>query len=272
MSSSVRVAARDATLALMYWTRSAKQSNIDSLVKMGDYYLSGLGAAASAEHAASCYQAAADVLPESMRSAQAMWNLGWMHENGVGIEQDFHLAKRLYDLALETNKEAYLPVKLSLFRLHWRSWWNDITHGGVKGISHEKEDRKRRTFYEWLNDFLAADAAMYNNEHYEEDDWGAEHDHGMPGGDGTYWEGDDLDDGLLETLLIMGLVGALGFLIYYRQQQQRAAEQRRREGVEGQADGDAGAQVNPGQQPNGGFFPQPGDPAFQAWAVGGVGN
>ena len=57
-----------------------------------------------------------------------------MHENGIGIEQDFHLAKRLYDQALETNKEAYLPVKLSLWKLRWRSWWNDVTRGGIHGI------------------------------------------------------------------------------------------------------------------------------------------
>lgn len=34
-------AADSASLALIYWTRSAKQANIDSLLKMGDYYLSG---------------------------------------------------------------------------------------------------------------------------------------------------------------------------------------------------------------------------------------
>lgn len=123
----------DAALALIFWTRSAKQSNIDSLVKMGDYYLEGVGTSLSSENAAACYQAAA----ETMQSAQAMWNLGWMHENGVGIEQDFHLAKRFYDQALETNTEAYLPVKLSLARLHLRSWWNGVSGGKVNSIRDE---------------------------------------------------------------------------------------------------------------------------------------
>jgi SEL1 protein len=121
-------------LALMYWTRSSKQLNVDSTVKMGDYYLEGLGVPADAEKAAACYQAAA----ETMQCSQAMWNLGWMHENGVGIEQDFHLAKRYYDLAMETNpKEAYLPVKLALYKLRLRSWWNDITNGRVNSIQDE---------------------------------------------------------------------------------------------------------------------------------------
>ena len=124
----------DAALALTYWTRSAKQSNIDSMVKMGDYYLEGLGTAADSEKAAACYQAAAD----TMQSAQAMWNMGWMHENGIGLEQDFHLAKRMYDQALETNPvEAYLPVTLALFKLRIRSAWNTATHGKVNSIRDE---------------------------------------------------------------------------------------------------------------------------------------
>ena len=123
----------DAALALIYWTRSARQSNIDSLVKMGDYYIDGLGTTISMENAAACYQAAA----ETLQSAQAMWNLGWMHENGVGIEQDFHLAKRFYDQALETNAEAYLPVKLSLAKLRLRSWWNGVSGGKVNSIRDE---------------------------------------------------------------------------------------------------------------------------------------
>jgi len=120
-------------LALIYWTRSAKQSNMDSMVKMGDYYLAGIGTDRDEEKAASCYQAAS----EFQQSAQAFWNLGWMHENGIGVEQDFHLAKRYYDQALETNAEAYLPVSLALMKLRLRSWWNKVTHGGVNAIRDE---------------------------------------------------------------------------------------------------------------------------------------
>ena len=124
---------RNAALALIYWTRSAKQLNIDSMVKMGDYYLRGYGVEADMEKAATCYQTAA----ETHQSAQALWNLGWIHENGLGVEQDFHLAKRFYDQALETNQESYLPVKFSLTKLRLRSFWNTITHGKVKSIQSE---------------------------------------------------------------------------------------------------------------------------------------
>lgn len=124
---------RNTVLALIYWTRSAKQSNIDSMVKMGDNYLSGQGVDADMERAAACYQTAAD----SQQSAQALWNLGWIHENGLGVEQDFHLAKRFYDQALETNQESYLPVKLSLIKLRLRSFWNTVTNGKVNSIRSE---------------------------------------------------------------------------------------------------------------------------------------
>lgn len=124
---------RNAALALIYWTRSAKQSNADSLVKMGDYYLSGFGTKLDVDKASTCYQSAA----EGQHSAQAFWNLGWMHENGIAVEQDFHMAKRYYDLALETTQEAYFPVKLSLIKLRARSFWNSITNGGVNSIRSE---------------------------------------------------------------------------------------------------------------------------------------
>lgn len=124
---------QNSALALIYWTRSSKQANIDSLVKMGDYYLGGIGTTPDMEKAATCYQAAS----EFTQSAQALFNLGWMHENGVGLNQDFHLAKRFYDQALETNAEAYLPVTLSLFKLRLRSAWNTLTHGRIKSIQDE---------------------------------------------------------------------------------------------------------------------------------------
>lgn len=205
----------DTSLALIHWTRSAKQSNVDSLVKMGDYYLAD-GGKSGEENAAACYQAAA----ESLLSAQAMWNLGWMHENGVGISRDFHLAKRYYDQALETNpQEAYLPVKLSLWKLRWNSWWHGVGPEVVEG-----EDKKRRGFWEWVGDFLdEVDAQMYFDD--AADDW--EGGDGMPGGDYDYVDG-EFEDEILEFALIGTLIAALGGLIWYRERRRREAELRAR--------------------------------------------
>ena len=120
-------------MALVYWTRSSRQNNIDSLVKMGDYYYYGVGTDQDVTKAVQCYTGATDY----SQSAQALFNLGWMHENGIGLKQDFHLAKRYYDHALEVNEEAYLPVTLSLLKLRMRSAWNTLTNGEIHSIQDE---------------------------------------------------------------------------------------------------------------------------------------
>ncbi|EIW80736.1 hypothetical protein CONPUDRAFT_154741 [Coniophora puteana RWD-64-598 SS2] len=99
-----------ARIALTQWTRSAGQRNIDTLVKV------------RFKKAVVYYHDAADEA-----SALAMWNLGWMYENGVG---DFHLAKQHYDQAIATNSEAYLPAMLSNAKLYARSLWLTIRGGG----------------------------------------------------------------------------------------------------------------------------------------------
>lgn len=53
----------------------------------------------------------------SQSNAQAMFNLGYMHEHGQGLPYDLHLAKRYYDQALENDPAAKLPVSLALMSL-----------------------------------------------------------------------------------------------------------------------------------------------------------
>ncbi|KZV81209.1 HCP-like protein [Exidia glandulosa HHB12029] len=122
--------------ALKFWMRSSAQRNIDALIKVGDYYYHGLGVADEPEalrweKAAGYYHSAVD----THISALAMWNLGWMYENGRGVTQDFHLAKRYYDMALETNAEAYFPVLLSLIKLHVRALWHSLSGGKQRALS-----------------------------------------------------------------------------------------------------------------------------------------
>ncbi|GAM87452.1 hypothetical protein ANO11243_054770 [Dothideomycetidae sp. 11243] len=321
--------AADATLSLIYYTRSARQMNYDSLVKAGDYHLLGLGYNANSslvesattppatddntepaqsallqsnpENAAACYQAAA----EAMRSAQAMWNLGWMHETGTGVEQDYHLAKRYYDLALETNKEAYLPVKLSLFKLRLRSWWNDVSHGGVRGIGVDEEKQKKKLgFWEFVARFIeaddemaraeaagqaeAADLAAHGGAGLDDDDdwtdtsrraWRARqraqdarergqqvaNEEDYPGGE--YLANEEIDDGLLESLAIVVLTAVLAMLMWWRQRRvQRAAQ----EAANADQQGQQGQQQQADRQQ---IFPAPDDPDFAPWNVpGGIGH
>ena len=46
-----------------------------------------------------------------------MFNLGYMHELGLGMKRDIHLAKRFYDMAAETSVDAKVPVALALAKL-----------------------------------------------------------------------------------------------------------------------------------------------------------
>lgn len=328
-------------LALVYFTRSARQANVDSMVKMGDYYLAGLGhstptegagskpvqslpvtAEPDVEKATTCYTQAA----ENHHSAQALWNLGWLHENGIGaVKQDFHMAKRYYDLAYEMNKDAaYLPVKLALIKLRLRSWWNGVSGGKVNPIRDDDEDgpnKKPKTFWEWLNRFLdnfeemdAQEAARQTAQQGQEGDldWLAA-EPGMPGGDADYAAGgradrgnaagydgagddwEDFDDGLVESLIIIALAGALALLVYARQQQQQGRNNNGNAAAGGQQqNGGAGGfqpmglpggqqaapqqQQQPPPQPDQqqradrGMFPQPGDPDFNNWVAGGIGH
>jgi TPR repeat protein len=69
-------------------------------------------------------------------SARANFNLGFMHEWGIGLKQDFPLAKRHYDLAASVHAaEANLAVQIALMamsqheyivKMHnaWNAWWS----------------------------------------------------------------------------------------------------------------------------------------------------
>lgn len=54
------------------------------------------------------------------------------------------MAKRFYDLALDTNSEAYLPVMLSLVKLYARSFWHTI-RGGTEGLSFWGDDEEGKS-------------------------------------------------------------------------------------------------------------------------------
>ena len=51
-----------------------------------------------------------------------MFNLGTMHEHGLGLPKDLHLAKRYYDMVLSSDPKAWVPVKLALLKLQAHAW------------------------------------------------------------------------------------------------------------------------------------------------------
>jgi len=112
------------------------------------------------------------------------------------------------------------------------------------------------------------------HENFEQDEWDSLTGDGMPSGDDFY---DDFDDGIIESLVIVALAAALAMLLVYRRR--RVDERRQQQQQRGQANGvGPGQQQQPAQpagpqaQQPGGLFPNPGDPDFPGWVVGGVGH
>jgi SEL1 protein len=260
-------------MALIYWTRSARQANIDSLVKMGDWYLHGYGVdSPDPVKAAACYQTAV----ESM-SGMGMWNLGWCHENGVGVEQDFHLAKRYYDMAAMANAEAALPVALSLIKLRLRSFYNKITHGKINSIGQDDlaikiESQPKWTFTQAFKDILRkwTEEDLTNPLYQQEEEFGQ--DAYIPGDP----EFEDFDEDYVESLVILGLCGAVALLLWWRnmrnvrfQRDQMVANAALNEGNRAGENGIPGA--IPEEEENRGLFPDPNDPnnpEFARWIGG----
>lgn len=120
--------------ALQQWSRSASQGYSPARVRLGDYYYYGWGTGKDYTHAATQYRVAS----ETNRNAQAMFNLAYMHENGLGLKQDLHLAKRFYDMAAETSNDARVPVALALVKLQLVSYFKGVgLLGGPGDVSGE---------------------------------------------------------------------------------------------------------------------------------------
>jgi TPR repeat protein len=123
-------------MAMTYYTRSNTQYNVDSTVLLGDLYY----AEEDYDRAVACYETAS-----GRGSAQAFFNLGYMHEMGLGVDHDYHLAKRYYDIALSTHSKAYLPVQLALLRLRFKS----IAHNIWGEREHAAQQENKKTWKDW---------------------------------------------------------------------------------------------------------------------------
>jgi SEL1 protein len=195
----------------MYWTRLSKQLNRDAQVKAGDYYLAGLGTQRDPEKAATCYIAAADQL----HSGMAQWNLGWMHENGVGVEQDYYLAKRYYDLSLYSAPDGYLPVKLALIQLYVKSWWNRISGGKIRSIKPENTPDIGVLWKQFWRKWSELDY-----KYWLVDD-GDEVEPGAPAEDDLPFEAFEASqDDIIDALMILGCMALFAVVMWYRHRQQ----------------------------------------------------
>ena len=194
-------------------------------------------------------------------------------------------------MALETTSEAYIPVMLSLIKLHLRSLWYELWGGKSTGVSlwrdtgdddhwylgKAKEDRERRMKGR-KGELEARERRTNENGDVgqsiarEEDpvQWARDRRNSEEGavdfGPEDYFEGamrggrrdaEEDEDEFLETLFLCGLCALVSGLIYFRR---RWVERRRREQ-------EAVVQRGDPPPPDGGLFPPPGDPARDDWAI-----
>ncbi|KUF95439.1 hypothetical protein AM588_10007776 [Phytophthora nicotianae] len=118
-----------ASTAVMLYRLAAQQGNVDANLKIGDYYYYGKGG-----HPVDFVKASAHYSLASKRSnAQAMFNLALMYEHGIGVDQDFYLAKRFFDKSRVAHSDASVPVTLALWKLRahkslrsWKRWWDEL--------------------------------------------------------------------------------------------------------------------------------------------------
>jgi len=121
--------------ALALYERAAEQGNHAARVKVGDFNFYGYGGLApDASKSAAHYRIASEG-----KEAQAFFNLGYLHHYGLGLPHDVHLAKRYYDLALETSPDAKLPVTLALFALWWQGDAAPAAHDDANGAEADAE-------------------------------------------------------------------------------------------------------------------------------------
>lgn len=119
---------------------AAEQGNMGSLLAIGDIYFYGYGVPVDREKAGKAYRRAAEIaggkkmddstlaggrqknkkedsMTPPIAVAYAYFNLGIMHQLGIGLPQDLHLAKRFYDLAQGSHATALGPCTIALFAL-----------------------------------------------------------------------------------------------------------------------------------------------------------
>lgn len=103
--------------ALILWSLAADQGDVGAILKMGDYFYYGWGVPGGSPlplTAAAYYHKAME-----RKSGQAAFNLAYLHQYGLGVTKDYHMAKKYYEQAVilakeESQPEAWLPVALAL--------------------------------------------------------------------------------------------------------------------------------------------------------------
>lgn len=128
-----------------------------------------------------------------------MFNIGYMYEYGLGLPQDFHLARRHYHESYQTDSDAFVPAYIAMTKLHlhtqyiwarkkWDEWRNTIdieTKSDDTSMKSDKQksqksEKSKPSLFEGFSEFISPEDA--------------------------------------ETFLLLFLCSALAIIVYYRAQ------------------------------------------------------
>ncbi|GAB9467616.1 Sel-1 family protein [Globisporangium polare] len=225
-----------AAAAMMLYKLAALQGNVDANLKIGDFYYYGKGGNEVDFTRASAHYS----LASKRSNAQAMFNLAFMYEHGIGVDQDFYLAKRFFDKARGAHSDAHVPVTLALWKLKvhtlltsWKRTW-DILVGNIEApVAPPVPTVPQSHPSSPASSSAAAQAAEQDAKSYVESLLAAWWPNIVTGADTTNSQGNssleamlgnwrDLAHDLLESddFLIALLLLALGVVLYIRSERQ----------------------------------------------------
>ncbi|CCE63088.1 hypothetical protein TPHA_0D04540 [Tetrapisispora phaffii CBS 4417] len=119
------------SMAISYYNRAFKQNNIDAAIIAGNIFYN----MKDYSKAIAMYQSA------SLRFApQAIWNLGYMYEHGLGVGVDYKMAHDYYNQVLDHNPELFFAVKLTVMKLTLKSWISWLSGEPVSFWNQDKEE------------------------------------------------------------------------------------------------------------------------------------
>lgn len=97
---------------IRFYSHASDQGNDYAYLRLGDYYYYGIfNLTMDHAKAANYYRYISNIHP------QAHYNLAYMHHYGDGVKKDIYLAKRYYDMTLEMQPNAFIPVYVGLFNI-----------------------------------------------------------------------------------------------------------------------------------------------------------
>lgn len=121
--------------AFQYFEWSATQNNADSQRIVGDYYyydyLNMFNEEEEVETNINRFEEAGNYYEMSAENtlganAQSLFNLGYMHQYGIGRKKDFSMAKRYYDLSNQNDPNGNVACYIYLTLLYLESFYYDV--------------------------------------------------------------------------------------------------------------------------------------------------